>query len=505
MTSVSRCRGGQEPFNWAIFSQQFTAWLLPWLAFVSQLPFGANDKLDNLHSVMLTLGSPTLAAYSLVLTVLNGRWVARRFSQYTYPNVRNAIHILSSLQQSPLKIETEDGLLASLVVLPQNDEWWRELVVWMNYTHTWSISAINNIAWVVIAYIFTLVDSLTVGPTNFINSNSQAIGSLWMWLFPIVIGWLQISPKCDSTHLTSAVKRTNKIAYVTTDDDIVLVKNAKTEARAIKLTIMEVDYLCLDEKCTSPIFNYTRFLPWVQAVEKVSETFKSSVNPSKEWCTVASGEPHESSHVGNKTQVTNYCMPPYDRQHHNHNRWRHRWEVMYRTFIASALALMLQWGTAGAAILDVWFTPTQGLGCRSAAYLLYAVLSTLVWMLLLTSSILTHYYTLTNGSITYRWSTWAAKHLSIFFHCLGKVITAFNSILVVLACLFQFGNFFNRCYCNSSVFGLWGGAYNVITLLQDEIIGLRTVWAGGVGLAAGSAVLFLLFLNIYIEPALPES
>ncbi|KAF8798524.1 hypothetical protein BYT27DRAFT_7203011 [Phlegmacium glaucopus] len=503
---IQACGGDQEPFSWTVFSQQFASWLLPWLALVSQLPFGANDKLDNLHSVILTLGSPTLAAYSLALTVLNGRWVARCFAQYTYPNVRNAIRILSSLQQSPLEIETKDGLLASLVILPQNDEWWSELVVWMNYTHTWSISAVNNIAWVVIAYIFTLVDSFTVGVTNFINSNGQAVGSLWLWLLPIVIGWLQISPKCDSARLSCAVERANKIAYVATDDgDIVLVKDAKTEARAIKLTITEVDHLRRDEKCTSPIFNYARFFPWVQAVEKVSEAFKSasehyqeheSVDPSKKWRTMAGGEPHESSRVGNKTQVIDYCAPLYNWRHCT--RWRRR----------------LEWGTAGAAIMDVWFTPTKGLGCRSAAYLLYAVLSTLVWMLLVTSSILTHYYTITtpgprarrhNGSTAYRWSTRAAKHFSIFFRCLGKVIAAFNSILVVLTCLFQFGNFFNRCYCNSSVFGLRGRAYNVIILSLDEIISLRSVWLGGVSLAAGSAVLFLLFVNVYIDPALPES
>lgn len=45
-----RCGVGREPFNWSIFSQQFSAWLLPWLALVSQLPFGAESRLDNLIS-----------------------------------------------------------------------------------------------------------------------------------------------------------------------------------------------------------------------------------------------------------------------------------------------------------------------------------------------------------------------------------------------------------------------------------------------------------------------
>jgi len=44
------CGGGQEAFDWSVFSQQFSAWLLPWLALVSQLPFGAESRLDNLIS-----------------------------------------------------------------------------------------------------------------------------------------------------------------------------------------------------------------------------------------------------------------------------------------------------------------------------------------------------------------------------------------------------------------------------------------------------------------------
>ena len=515
---IKACGTSPEPFIWTVFSQQFGAWLLPWLALVSQLPFGANDKLDNLDSVLLTLGSPTLAAYSLALTVLNGRWIARRFAEYTYPNVRNAIRILSSLQQSPLKIETKGGLLASLVILPENDKWWSELIDWIDFTHTWSISAATSIAWVIIAYLFTLIDSFSTGGIiNSINANGQGVGSLWLWLLPIVIGWLQISPKCDSTRLSSAVERANKIAYVATEEGaVVLVRRAKTQARAIELTITKEDYLRRDEKCTAPIYNYARFFLWVQAVETVSVAFEAasnrfhdheSVDPSIKWVDVEHGDkPDNTNRLGNTTQVEEYCMPQ------NNRRRRRRWgpKVVSRMFVASVLALMLQWGTVGGAIIVVWFTPTKGLGCRSATYLLYAVLSTIVWILLVTSSILTHYYTTSiparrnDGHIEYHWSTKAVKHLSIILRCLGKAIAAFNSIWIILSCLFQFGGFFDRCYCNSSVFWWREHAYNVISLVPGDIATIRSAWIGGVCLAAGSAFLYVLFVNVYIDPPLPD-
>ena len=357
------CGGAQEPFSWIGFSQQFGSWLLPWLALISQLPFGANDKADNLESVLLTLGSPALAAYSLGLTVLNGRWIVRRFSDCKYPNVRHAVRILSSLQQAPLKIETKGPLLASLIVLPENDKWWSELEDWINYTHTWSISAVTTIAWVVIAYIFTVIDSFG-DITTFINSNGTAVGSLWLWLLPIVIGWLQISPKCDSERLSSAIERGKEIAYVATDEGRpILVKDAKTDAQALELTLNKKDFLRQDERCTAPIFNYARLFSWVDTVEKVSAAFKTasdnchdhkSVDGSN-WVTAEHRNKLDNSNrVGNATQVIYYCLPSL------RDRSCLEPEVLSRIFVASIFALMLQWSTVGAATLIAWVTPTRG-------------------------------------------------------------------------------------------------------------------------------------------------
>ena len=71
----SLCGTNQEPFAWSVFSQQFSAWLLPWLALVSQLPFGAESRLDNLIS-----GEPFQFVYGSIysppLTSRSHRWVS---------------------------------------------------------------------------------------------------------------------------------------------------------------------------------------------------------------------------------------------------------------------------------------------------------------------------------------------------------------------------------------------------------------------------------------------
>lgn len=213
------CGTGPTPLSWPISLQKFGAWLLPWLALISQLPFGASDKFQNLTSILLAVGSPTLAAYSLALTVLGSRWGAKRFSDISFPNVDCAFHIMNSLQQAPLKIDKEDGLLHSLVVLPENDKWWGELVVGLDYTHTWSISAATSILWVLVAYLFTVVAAvIKPNPGDGSFSGGQSVASAWLWLLPVVLGWLQISPKCDRPRLDSALACANALAYIATDN-----------------------------------------------------------------------------------------------------------------------------------------------------------------------------------------------------------------------------------------------------------------------------------------------
>ena len=367
---ISQCGAGQEPFQWTKFSQNFSSWLLPWLALASQLPFGANDKLDNLESMLLTLGSPTLAAYSLASTVLNGRWIAQLFSKYGYPNVKSVVRILCSLQQSPLHIDTDDVLLASLIMLPQNDEWWAELVVWLEYTHTWSISAATSIAWVIIAYIFTIIDYFSPGvQLNALNTDKQPLGSigpLWLWLLPIVVGWLQLSPKCDSIRLQRAVDRANSIAYVANSTSQPSKASNAFKKRAIHIKPSELDETRVDERSTPPVYNYARFLPWVQAVVIVSDVFgiicerehhHDPIVPGTDWRDRNS----EGGGALTALQVENYSFPrPGSVYHCPRHKWGLDSSAFSRMFIASSLALALQWGTTGAALIIVWFAPPIG-------------------------------------------------------------------------------------------------------------------------------------------------
>jgi hypothetical protein len=260
---------------------------------------------------------------------------------YRYPNIKHTVKILSSLQQAPLKVN--DDSLPSLVVLPENDEWWSELVVLLDYTHT-----------------------------------------------------------CEVFHAASD--------------------------------------------------HAHRHHP---------------VNPQVNWeTTEKSSRPSDKNRTGTLAQVNNYCFP-VEPSAIPPSRWIHgTWS---RFIIVSLAALSLQWGTTGAAVLGAWFTPTTsnkfismchciliyseslGLGCQSGGHLLYAVLSTISWMMLVTSSFLSYYSTKTETRTDILVTIMApagdtsdiVAQVSIALCCLSKIIASLNAILILIVCMFQFNAFFD--------------------------------------------------------------
>ena len=543
---VQYCGTEKESFDWTAFSQQFSAWLLPWLALLSQLPFGAKSRLDNLISgrfpcglyqftvpinspVILTVGSPTLAAFSLALTAINTRWATNRFSSIKYPNSRNAAKALVYLQQVPLHLTTHGGLLASLIVLPENDDWWECLVDRLEHTHTWTIAAATSIAWVIIAFVLAVIDSF-INIEN-VNSNGQGVGSLWLWLIPIVVGWLWV-PFSSYEKLRTAIDKANDLAFIATPDDILQADSTGDSSnagssrntyppmraydvfhtQAVKMS-ENTEVFTGDMVRTAPVFNYARVWEWWWIVEMIARAFEHAdentenhipVDSRKEW--VLSGDRRVTIHCDNRTgtigQVQAYCGFPVQGEEEPGRAFPSGvWKII---FVASVFALGLQWSTTGSAIMIVMLTPTTGLGCRSGSYILYGILSTMVWLALLLSSYLAHYAKVRRGygTLRSRFNTiTVAEGLATFLRRLSILVAACNTLWIVLVCVSEFSNFYSTCYCNSSVMGRGvQRAYNLIIATGNDRSNMKAGWAGGLVLASGCAILYLFFLSLMLEP-----
>ena len=472
--------------------------------------------------VALTVGSPTLAAFSLALTALNARWANDRFSDIKYPNHRRAAKALIYLQQVSLRLTTRDGLLASLIVLPENDKWWDCLVDRLEQTYTWSIATATSIAWVILAFIFTIVDSMMNVGDN-VNSNGEGVGTLWLWLVPIVVGWLWV-PACSYDKLKSAIDRANEIAFVAAPDTLPQIDGsfrAGAPRRTRDVTHMNAvrihnkrQVFTHDAARVPPVFNYARVWEWHSAVETVAHAFENAdrlarrhipVNFRGEW--VFTDEEKPANNCDNRTgtvgQVQAYCGftgPGYEEsvQSLPSGIWK-------RIFVASVFALGLQWATTGSAAIIVIATPTTGLGCRSGSYIIYGAISTLIWFAMLLSGYLAHFAKVRydRGDVPRSGFNSAkfARGLATFLRRLSTIAAVCNTLCIILACVFQFSDVYSTCYCNSSVLGR--GAQFAFDIIAPgyNYNRMKAAWIGAVALAGAYVVVFLFSLHLMLEPS----
>ena len=193
----------------------------------------------------------------------------------------------------------------------------------------------------------------------------SGVGSLWLWLLPIIVGWLQFSPNCDSIRLHKAVDKANSIAHIANPSSQPSKAENISRKPAIHLAQSELDAARLDEYSTPPIYNYARFLPWVQSVIAVSDAFgvicerdyhHDPVDPGTEWRDRNS----EGGDAITDFQVENYSVPRPGSAYHSRHKWGLGGSALFRMFIASAVALALQWGTTAGAIVIVCLTSAFG-------------------------------------------------------------------------------------------------------------------------------------------------
>ena len=173
----------------------------------------------------------------------------------------------------------------------------------------------------------------------------------------------------------------------------------------------------------------------------------------------------------------------------NPSRWAPG--IWKRVAIATALALGLQWGTVGAAVVIHYVTPPAGLGCRALSFLLYGVAGTMSFFLLLASSIFAHMSRPhRGGGCTRPWLRTCQNVGAIICRWLGKCIAIVSAVGILLVCFFQVTDAFNDCFCASTTFDK--GRDSVVFQTINYVVGprIRRIWIGGLVMAFSTAVLF---------------
>ena len=208
-------KGSWEPFDWKMFTSSFSSWLLPYLALAAQMPYEAKDTPGNLMILFITLGSPMLVVYSLILTVANTRWINREFRRLKDDNKEaggNWVEAITAArrcfvegQQVPIQVfQGPERELAHLIVLPQNRSWWVRLEIELKKTRRpWTYSLFAQLFWVFFAQLLAIVDFLQTASTSSIGLG-LAINSLWIWMIPVSLGWVCVGTQTSAGAFKAA-------------------------------------------------------------------------------------------------------------------------------------------------------------------------------------------------------------------------------------------------------------------------------------------------------------
>ncbi|TGJ83945.1 hypothetical protein E0Z10_g4792 [Xylaria hypoxylon] len=203
-------------FSFSVFSSGATNYLLPWLALTAQLPFetGENEILANVMSFCYAVGSPMLITYSLATTILNQHWLRETFQKLEasdrplHLTSKNVRIFLQESQQLPLRLSQEDGSLASLIILPDNADWWEKLKTSILLTRRGvTLSLVAQIIVAVVSWILTIISAFVSSLGNASEALALSSGSLWVWLVPIIYGWIAVGTQREHGTITRALKR----------------------------------------------------------------------------------------------------------------------------------------------------------------------------------------------------------------------------------------------------------------------------------------------------------
>jgi hypothetical protein len=199
----------------------------------------------------MAVGSPALITYSLTVTVLNNSFIHYKFKKLIEVNdqsrydirsqLRAARYILQQSQGVPIQIiQGNKGWLSSIVVLTANKAWFERLMLEIDSTArpiTFALSA--QMIWVVLAYIFTIVQAFTTSGSGTDLGLSMSSGMVWLWMIPVILGWVIVGTQSSHKSIHRALRNGNKEVSLATADPNVQLHGAASGALGAGTAIID--------------------------------------------------------------------------------------------------------------------------------------------------------------------------------------------------------------------------------------------------------------------------
>ena len=332
----------------------------------------------------MAVGSPALITYSLTISILNRIWVRRKFElllnkldrlseppQHFHKRLGAAQYLLQESQQVPMRASQSDGWLSSLVVLKDNAAWWNRVKKDLqNSRRGYTFSLVAQIGMAFLAYLFTMTtnfDNSTAGNSEGTQVLVTAGGSLWIWMIPVIWGWIMCGTQAfarsitdaleDKTHLASRIDEQGKIVHNEMQYGILsrsgLIPLPPLDPSKPLGHVEDSTYVTLglhtwfgfslqgDEAREGPLFNYARLFTFRQFATTVTEAFDNMLANSAN----SKGGQGQNRDV-DLFKVASSCN--LERPLQAYTPWAKIDSVVWHhLIIAAGAAIFVQWGTVG--------------------------------------------------------------------------------------------------------------------------------------------------------------
>lgn len=144
----------------------------------------------------MAVGSPALATYSLSVTCLNRYWIRKRVEEIRrnspaveskcpvlFERLTNIEYFLSEAQQTPLRASQQNGWLSSLLLDPDNKDWWSRFSGRLERSRRGiTFSLVAQVSSAFIAWIFVIISAFQASLGKPTAALQMSAGSLWIWL-----------------------------------------------------------------------------------------------------------------------------------------------------------------------------------------------------------------------------------------------------------------------------------------------------------------------------------
>ncbi|RYO19282.1 hypothetical protein AA0111_g10456 [Alternaria arborescens] len=466
--------------------------------------------------------------------------------------IHSAEYFLCGSQQSPIRIN-QDELQKLFEEDPKRlrDRWQPLKKGLQNTRRKYTFSLFAQTFFAVAAWLLTFIGSYVTSLGQYSEALLLSSGTLWTWLIPIVYGWMTVGTQSGKDTVQHAIqgKRINgasPLRALEARSGFMRTSTKTNEYQPMDVHDALWGSLQGDEARQGPLYNYARILTFPRLRDTIVHKFNTKVKPlpDHELQSLPNGpEDHNSAHTtaSDSASSRSQATPTGYQRPVRNGTYRIEagaplnvtsdpclpymsWEdvlsnsILKRNFVASnAVAVLLQWGITGSAIVISYLTEVRGLGCRSGSYLIYGILATSAHILLLTSVFLLHHVMLIcqgdprtrrrepqtrqigvahNDPRSFH-VKWIGR-LAVFLRVCGKSLAVINAIWIILSSVFELIGFYNSCWCTGASLELQDKAWVVLfangAQLKDEA---QASWIAGLFMSSCTMVITYLVSKVF--------